>query len=194
MEEEIWKDINGYEGLYQVSNFGRVKSCERIDANNHPIHEKILKQSKCQGYLCVNLYKNGVRKMVKVHRLVALAFIPNPYHKPEVGHKDETRDNNRVDNLEWVTTKENNNTPLHKERVRQVGLSRAKELSVIMSERQKGAGNTAARPVICDDILFGCILDCANYYNIGHSRMKAWLTRQNKMPQEWVDRGLRYAE
>ena len=104
---EIWKDVVGYEGLYQVSNLGRVKSLERLDKNNHPVKEKILKQA-CdgvgKGYLYVNLGRMG---RGKIHRLVAEAFIPNPYNKPEVNHIDGNTKNNRVDNLEWVTHQEN---------------------------------------------------------------------------------------
>lgn len=99
--EEIWKDIEGYEGLYQVSNLGRVKNKKR---------NKILSLSKYRtGYSKCGLYKNHTPKTYAVHRLVAQAFIPNPKHYPVVNHEDETRDNNRVDNLEWCTIKYNVN-------------------------------------------------------------------------------------
>lgn len=108
---EIWKDIEGYEGLYQISNLGRVKSLERtIHAVNRDFHhsEIIRKPSEYRGgYLQVPLSKNKVRKMAKIHRLVAEAFIPNPDNKPQVNHIDSNRKNNRLDNLEWVTPKEN---------------------------------------------------------------------------------------
>lgn len=93
--EEIWKDIKGYEGLYQVSNFGRVRSIKFGK-------ERILKHSKTQnGYLQVILYDNGRPRCFFVHRLVAEAFIPNPNNLTEVNHKDECKTNNRVNNLEW---------------------------------------------------------------------------------------------
>lgn len=107
---EIWKDISGYEGLYQVSNLGRVKSLERIDNNNHPVKEKIIKPYKTiGGYMQVCLWKNGKVKHLQIHRLVAQAFIPNPYNLPECNHKDENPLNNCVENLEWCDHKYNIN-------------------------------------------------------------------------------------
>lgn len=192
--EEIWENIEGYEGLYQISNQGRVKSLERIDENNHPIKERIMKPSMSLGYLYVGLRKQGKQKRMRIHRLVAAAFIPNPNNKEEVGHKDETRTNNYADNLEWVSKKENNNMPLHKERLRIACLNRREQISRYMSESQKGSSNSAARKVICDNKIYGCILECADYYGVGYSRMKAWLRGQNAMPQEWIDKGLKYIE
>ena len=101
---EIWEDIEGYEGIYQVSSLGKVKSLNF----NHTKKEKILKPFfNRDGYLSVNLYKEGKRKQYLVHRLVAKVFIPNPENKLEVNHKDEDKTNNKVENLEWVTSKEN---------------------------------------------------------------------------------------
>ena len=101
---EEWRDIEGYLGLYQVSNKGRVKSLERIDSNNHPIKEKILKPGVNQiKWRRVRLCKNGKSKMWSVHRLVALAFIPNPNNYPVINHRDEDGSNNNVENLEWCT-------------------------------------------------------------------------------------------
>ena len=112
--EEIWKDIEGYEGIYQVSNLGRVRSLEQVRTKPHPRNTsmtmtyitkgKVLKQRKHPaGYWTVMLYKDKVAETRTVHRLVAEAFIPNPNNLPEVNHIDENKENSRVDNLEWVT-------------------------------------------------------------------------------------------
>ena len=112
--EEIWKDIDGFEGLYQISNLGRVKSLKRkvITKNGHyqGYNEKILKLSKTNR--CVLLCKNGKIFPKLVHRLVAQAFIPNPENKPCVDHIDTDMKNNNVNNLRWVTQKENCLNPL----------------------------------------------------------------------------------
>lgn len=111
--EEIWKDIIGYENMYQVSNFGRVKSLARYTCQNHLLTEKILKIShNNKGYCDVSLRKNGIRKHYKVHRLVAMAFVENPKNLNEVDHIDTNKDNNRFDNLRWVTHSENHLNPL----------------------------------------------------------------------------------
>ena len=131
--EEIWKDVVGYEGYYQVSNLGRVRSLDRIASNGRKIKGKILstKVNTPPYYQRVSLSVNGKMKLVQVHRLVAQAFVynPDPEHKTQVGHKDESRTNNRADNLEWVTPKENSNMPLHRERV-----SKANEGKVLSAE------------------------------------------------------------
>ena len=102
MKKEYWKPVVGYEGHYQVSNFGRVKSIKFGK-------EIILKQNIRGGYYIVNLSKNGIVKTYLVHRLVAEAFIDNTDNLPEVNHKDENKLNNNVDNLEWCTHEYNIN-------------------------------------------------------------------------------------
>ena len=107
--KEIWKDVEDYEGLYQVSNLGRVKSSYT---------NRILKGRKhTHGYLMVNLYKNSNVSNKMIHRLVAQAFIPNPENKPQVNHVDEDKTNNVVSNIEWMTATENINHGTHNERM-----------------------------------------------------------------------------
>ena len=104
---EIWRDIKGYEGLYQVSNYGRVKSLERYvkypNGNGRLIKSKLLKLNPNEdGYLQVCLCKDETEKHFLVHRLVAEAFIPNPENKPEIDHINRIRTDNRFCNLKWV--------------------------------------------------------------------------------------------
>lgn len=99
---EIWKDIEGYEGKYQVSNFGQVKSMIGQEKVLHPKKHR-------NGHLQIGLHKDKKRKTMYIHRLVAQAFIPNPDNLPCVNHKDENPNNNNVDNLEWCTQKYNCN-------------------------------------------------------------------------------------
>ena len=104
---EIWKDIKDYEGLYQISNYGRVKSFPRKGTE---LKEKIIKvRQNNYGYLVVGLCKNNFRKYYLIHRLVAKAFIPNPDNLPCVNHKDENPKNAKATNLEWCTHKYNIN-------------------------------------------------------------------------------------
>lgn len=109
---EKWKDVVGYEGSYQVSNLGRVKSVERYrDNHGKPqiIHEKIKNtRMKNSGYLITDLYKNNKQKTVMIHRVVASAFLPVEEGKETVNHKDGNKLNNNVENLEWSSFSEQN--------------------------------------------------------------------------------------
>lgn len=108
--EEIWKDIKGYEGLYQVSNFGRVKRIVEYKNRFKEHNERILKLNKDKdGYCLVHLCKNGIAKCKKVHRLVAEAFIENPKNYEMINHKNEIKNDNRIENLEWCNVTYNNN-------------------------------------------------------------------------------------
>ena len=116
MKKEIWVDIKGYEGLYQVSNFGRVRSLGNGKSNNS--RRMVLKPYKTKkGYLHIDLFKDGVRKSFSVHRLVAAAFIPNWFDDPQVNHRDENKENNHIDNLEYCDNTYNCNYGTRTKRV-----------------------------------------------------------------------------
>lgn len=121
---EIWKDIKGYEGLYQVSSIGRVRSLDRVVDGCHGSNQNIkgiIKHPSLSdtGYFVTTLYKNNLGSKKKIHRLKAIAFIPNPENKPFINHIDGVKTNNEISNLEWCTQKENiqhaRNTGLMKE-------------------------------------------------------------------------------
>ena len=121
---EIWKDIVGYEGLYQVSSLGRVKSLDRIiirkNGSRQRVSERVLKAKKNKGYLQVTLSKNKISKNCRIHRVVLQTFKPVlNMHKLDVNHKDENTLNNNVNNLEWCTRKYNINYGTHNERMKE---------------------------------------------------------------------------
>ena len=143
MEEEIWKPIKDFEGYYEVSNMGRVRSLNYKRTGK----EKILKNiGDYKGYLEIVLTKNGKQKQFKVHRLVAEAFIPNPENKPCIDHINTVKSDNRVENLRWVTYKENSNNEKTLEKFKGenhhfFGKHHTEETKQKMSEVQKGENN-----------------------------------------------------
>lgn len=120
MEEEIWREINGYEGCFEVSNLGNFRSKDRIVGGKKPGSKrnypgKSLKtESTLEGYTRIVLMKNHIRKRYMCHKLVAEMFVPNPENKPFVNHLNGIKWDNRASNLEWVTQSENE---LHSHRV-----------------------------------------------------------------------------
>lgn len=166
---EVWKDIPDYEGYYQVSNIGRVRSVPRvtyIGTGNARNDGGFLKKQRLNefGYLRVNLCKEGKRRNYFVHRLVAVCFIPNPNNLPFINHKDEDKTNNRVDNLEWCTQEYNSNYGTRNERLyANGGGSRKKEVeqydlkgnlintfqSMTEAQRQTGVDRNMIR-VVCN--------------------------------------------
>ena len=144
MEEE-WRPIKGYEGLYEVSNLGRVKSLNY----NHTKKEGMLKLFKDKdGYLIVNLSKDKITCRFKVHRLVGETFIPNPENKPCIDHINTIKNDNRVENLRWATYEENRNNELTKKHINEnlpkgenhflYGKEHTEETKSKMSESHKG--------------------------------------------------------
>ena len=145
--EEIWKDIEGYEGIYEVSSLGRVRS---IDRDIYQVGRwgkvmkvrqpgKMIAQHTNNGYKRVALYRDGQRKWSFVHRLVATAFVPNPDDKPYINHKDENRSNNVPENLEWCTMAENNFYGGHVERTQSANIANRQAI-----EQVDASGNVVA--------------------------------------------------
>ena len=145
LPREIWKDIRGYEGKYQVSNIGNVRSL-----NYRGVKGKVKRlKTECNncGYILVFLYKECKPKGYSVHRLVAEAFIPNPNNLPQVNHKDENKANNCVWNLEWCTREYNRNYGTCPQRVSDgnKGKTISEEHRRKISEVQKGNTNCIGR-------------------------------------------------
>lgn len=162
---EEWRNIEGYDD-YQVSNLGRVKRLDVIDSLGHLRKERILKSGKdTKGYLRVSLWKNGKGKTFKVHRLVAQAFIDNPYNLPQVNHKDENPSNNRVENLEWCDAKYNLTYGSRIKRVSDKTINGKLSKTVYQYSldgefvAEYPSVSEAARQLDCD---IGCICHCCN--------------------------------
>ena len=108
--EEKWKFIPGYDGYYKASTLGQIKSIERIDCRGQKRKSMILKQrTDKDGYKVLSLSKKGKNRLYLVHRLIAITFIDNPNNKPQINHINEDKTDNRTENLEWCTPKENTN-------------------------------------------------------------------------------------
>ena len=162
---EEWKDIKDYEGLYQVSNYGRVKSLN----HNHTSKEKILSlKPNGRGYIRVTLCKNNIKKPYSVHRLVAITFIPNPNNYPLVNHKDEDKTNNHVDNLEWCTYKYNINYGTGIKR-------RSEKCSKTLKDKYSRNKSPHAKKVKCITTgeIFDCIKDAEEKYGVANQNISA---------------------
>ena len=151
---ETWKDIEGYEGLYQVSDYGNIRNVRR-NKNLKPSLNKY-------GYLIVSLFKNGNKKYFSIHRLVAEAFIPNPENKPTVDHINTIRTDNRVSNLRWLT---------HKEQMVLNNITREKHSKVMSAVGKRTVTNVIEKrkkKVLCVTTgeIFNSARDAARHYNI----------------------------
>ena len=137
---EEWRDIKGFEGLYQVSNLGRVKKLNYRGKENR---EKILKGVPDKdGYLRIHLHKYNKSKTKRIHRLVAECFIENPNNYPMINHIDENKQNNNVENLEWCTTKYNNTYGM---RIEKAAISKSKKVICITTGEKFDSIKEAAR-------------------------------------------------
>ena len=150
MKEE-WRDIKGYENLYQISNYGRVKSFY----NNK---EQVLKNwINPNGYLLVTLCKNKKKKKISIHRLVAETFLDNPCGYPQINHKDEDKTNNYIENLEWCDAKYNNN----------YGTKIERQLKLQVNHPKK------SKEVICLEtgVIYPSSMEAERQLNIRHSQI-----------------------
>lgn len=159
---EIWKDINGYVGFYQVSNYGNVRALERIDCKNHrrPAHLcRLIKND--DGYYKIGLSKDGIEKRFFVHRLVAIHFIENPLGYECVNHIDENKTNNNAKNLEWCSREYNNNYGTRNKRISQIQGIRTAMIDIKTREVIKvfDSANIAAQYVNGDE---SSICKCRN--------------------------------
>lgn len=163
---EIWKPIPGYEGYYEASSEGRIRSVDRLQVTHTGKHRfirgKVLKLNHSQEYLSVELNADGKHKSYSVHRLIAAAFLPNPENKPTVNHIDGNKLNNCVANLEWATWSENN---LHAFRT---GLNNTDPNK---SGATKRSNEVTSRPVYCieTDTVYVSRSECARQLGIHSS-------------------------
>ena len=157
--KEVWKDIPMYADIYEVSNLGRVRSkVTGTTSKGYPNHK---------GYLRAYIYLNGMVKKEFVHRLVALAFLPNPNGYPQVNHKDECKTNNCVENLEWCTGEYNRNYGTHK---------------------------PICKSVEIDGKYFTSTTECAKYLKIPSGTLSGYLRGLRTMPEDLRVRNLKYAK
>lgn len=162
LPNEIWKDVPDYEGIYQVSNKGRIKSLARIVGHCKRKDKIIIPKDNRTGYYKVNLYKDSKCKNHYIHRLVASAFISNENNKPCINHKDHNRKNNNVENLEWCTYKENND------------YSHCSEHHALKSSLRVLLTDLNNYPIK----LFASIRQCSRYFNVDTSCISSAINKR----------------
>lgn len=187
-----WKEIDGFEGLYMISNFGEVKS---MNYRGHG-YEKIMAERKDKrGYVCACLSKGKKQTYIRVHRLVASAFIPNPNSLTEVNHKDENKSNNNVNNLEWCDRKYNCNYGDRTDNwiKSRSGWKHSDEAKRSFSENRRRGNHKLAKKVECDGIQYECIKDLSEAIGVKYGTITAWLNENNdvNIPLEYQKRNLK---
>lgn len=169
---EIWKDIKNYEGLYQVSNLGRIKSLERISKYKNGVYHKykavILKQNDKKEYLQITLHKNNKSHTFDVHVLVCKAFKENIDNKPTVDHINGNAKDNRIDNLRWATRKEQAENESTKESHRKASIENLKKVD--RKKAIKATKEAQSKKVMCIQTgkIFISTVEAAEYYNISN--------------------------
>ena len=177
--KEVWKDIEGYEGLYQISSMGRVKSLPKTSLIQtkysyyyRATKEMILKADKDKyGYEGISISSGGIKKRFTMHRLVAKAFISNPNNYTQINHKDENKLNNCVDNLEWCTVKYNNNYGAHNIKISQ----KLKGKKISDAHKQKIIESRVCTPVFQLDKRSGTIIK--EYASMKEAEMQTGIFR-----------------
>ena len=160
MEQEIWKDIEGYEGKYQVSNYGNVRSLMYHNTKGIKRISSLKPATDGKGYLRCALSKNNILTTFKVHRLVAQAFIPNPLNLPQVNHLNGDKQDNRVENLEWCTNS------MNQKHAYKIGLTphhATKHYGVIIKDAEKGI-----------EIKFRTLKEASLYVGVNWITIKKW--------------------
>lgn len=215
---EEWRTIEDFP-LYSVSNKGRVKRnrYERFYERDKSLRfypESLMKQQKYNGYMLVTLIHFGKRKELRVNRLVAKAFIKNP--NPEictfVNHKNEDKTNNCTENLEWASPKHNANWGSRNDRISKNNKGRIftqehrSNLSKAMVGNKNRAGKknnkrqleatskAKSKPVVAGNMAFASVKDAANHFGAKYRTFARWLAGERKMPQKYIELGLKYAD
>ena len=193
---EVWKDIPGYEGYYQASTLGNIRSVSRKTRSGYHTGKVLKQRTNHLGYKKVFLCKEGKQKLFSVHRLVALTFIPNPCNLPQVNHKDEVKANNNVFNLEWCTAAYNitYGTRVQRQAEKLRGVPRPERRGKTWGISFKSRGeNPHARKVAQMDLegniiqIHNCILDAGEA--VGSNRH----TIASACKRAYVSKGYRWA-